>query len=67
MKNGFLCDKCGERTDAMTEHILLYCPSANTFRFVLWRKVFSHFGVEFFGRFISLSPSKCLIFRVSWT
>ena len=26
-----LCNKCGERTDAMTEHILLYCPSANTF------------------------------------
>ena len=34
-----LCNKCGERTDAMTEHILLYCPSANTFRFVLWKKV----------------------------
>ena len=33
-----LCKTCGERTDTMAEHILLYCPSANTFRFVLWRK-----------------------------
>ena len=47
-----------ERTDAMTEHILLYCPSANTFRFVLWKKFFFlHFGVEFFRQFISLSLS----------
>ena len=30
-----LCTKCGERTDALAEHILLYCPSSNTFRFVL--------------------------------
>ena len=52
-----LCNKCRERTDAMTELILLYCPSANTCRFVLWKKLFSHFGVEFFRQFISLSPS----------
>ena len=52
-----LCYKCGERTDAMTEHIILYCPSTNTFRFVLWRKLFSRFGVEFYRRFRSLSPS----------
>ena len=51
-----LCTKCGERTDALAEHILLYCPSSNAFRFVLWQKLFSHFSVEFYGRFISLAP-----------
>ena len=51
------CKTCGERTDTIAEHILLYCPSANNFRFVLWRKLFSRFGFEFFMRVTFLWPS----------
>ena len=49
--------KCGEKSNAIAEHILLFCPSANTFRFTLWRKLFTRFGVELFRQFRSLSPS----------
>ena len=31
--------------------------STNTFRFTLWRKLFTRFGVELFRQFRSLSPS----------
>ena len=51
------CQKCGERSNALTEHMILYCPSANTLRYVLWRRLFSRFDVEFYRQFISLSPS----------
>ena len=51
------CQKCGEKSNAIAEHILLFCPSTNTFRFTLWRKLFTRFGVEFFRQFRSLSPS----------
>ena len=51
------CQKCGERSNALTEHIKLYCPSADTLRYALWRRLFSGFGVKFYRQFISLSPS----------
>ena len=37
------CQKCGEKSNAIAEHILLFCPSTNTFRFTLWRKLFTRF------------------------
>ena len=51
------CQKCGEKSNVIAEHILLFCPSTNTFWFTLWRKVFTRFGVELFRQFRSLSPS----------
>ena len=51
------CQKCGEKSNAIAEHILLFCPSTNIFKFTLGRKLFTRFGVKFFRQFRSLSPS----------
>ena len=52
-----VCHKCGEKSISLTEHILLFCPSNNKFRNVLWRKFIARFGFDFYIRFISLSAS----------
>ena len=52
-----ICQKCGEKSFPLTEHILLYCPGTNTFRYVLWRRLLKRFGVDFYKQFTTLSPS----------
>ena len=49
--------KCGEKSVSLTEHILLFCPSNNKFRTVLWHKLIACFGFDFYTKFISLSAS----------
>ena len=42
------CQKCGKKSNAIAEHILLFCPSTNTFRFTLWRKLLTRFELNSF-------------------
>ena len=51
------CCNCGETNLVLTEHLLLYCPYTDSFRKVLWYKLFGRLGVQFYKRFKSLSPS----------
>lgn len=52
-----MCQRCGEKSSSPTDHILLFCPSNNAFRSVLWRKLIARFGFDFYIKFISLSAS----------
>lgn len=51
------CCNCDENILSETEHLLLYCPKTDSFRKVLWHRLFGRFGVQFYNKFKSLSPS----------
>ena len=45
-----MCHKHGEKSISLTEQILLFCPSNNKFRNVLWHKLISRFGFDFYTK-----------------
>ena len=52
------CCNCGETNLLLTEHLLLYnYLYTDSFKKVLWYKLFGQLGVQFYKRFKSLSPS----------
>ena len=52
-----VCRSCGVVTNKLTEHLLLFCTDNETFRTRLWQSLIYRFGVNFFNRFITLSPA----------
>ena len=52
-----VCRSCGVVTSKLTEHPLLFCTDNETFRTRLWQSLIYRFGVNFFNRFITLSPA----------
>ena len=52
-----VCRSCGVVTSKLTEHLLLFCTDNETFRTRLWQGLIYRFGVNFFNRFITLSPA----------
>lgn len=53
-----ICRSCGELSQTLTEHILLFCTACEDFRNKLWENMISRFGIKFFNSFIALSPAK---------
>ena len=55
------CPKCGLTNLNNAEHVLLNCIYNNDNRYMLWRKLFMKFGIEFYRLLISMPPRIQLI------
>ena len=53
--NCYICGDCSQ-----SEHLMLYCIKLNEFREILWYRLRSRFGVNYFNNFMSHSPERQL-------
>ena len=51
------CRSCGDVTNKLTEHAILFCKENDNFRTKLWQSLIHSFGTGFFNTFIALSPA----------
>ena len=53
-----ICYLCGDLILSESTHLLLYCVKLKEFREVLWYKLLSRFGINYFTVFMSHSPER---------
>ena len=54
------CYICGDFILSRSEHLTLYYIKLNDFREILWYRLLSRFGVNYFNSFMSHSPERQL-------
>ena len=52
-----VCRSCGDVTNKLTEHAILFCKENDNFRTKLWQSLIHRFGTGFFNTFIALSQA----------